>query len=145
VQEVVHAHLREQAVVAGLGDLGVERQLGAGLGDLGRTERVQVHHLPDLAPLNVFGQDLIFAEGIDVLTTPEGAHLVYVTDSGDASVHVYDLQTGALLSTFPTGFGLTIEPILADDRYQRIFVAREDNLVGINIQTPTFPLTIVSL
>jgi 3-phytase len=99
---------------------------------------VKVHHLPDLAPVRTFGSDMKVPEGVDVLTLPNGRRLVYATDSGDASVHVYDLTTGELVRAFPTGFGLKIEPILADDAHQRIFVAREEKggPHGIGLFTP---------
>jgi myo-inositol-hexaphosphate 3-phosphohydrolase len=87
---------------------------------------VRMHHLPDLAPVGTFGSDLHDPEGIDVLHTPDGKTLVYVTDSFDASVHVYDLASGGLVRTFATGFGLAIEPVATDDVYQRVFIAREE-------------------
>jgi hypothetical protein len=85
---------------------------------------VTVHHIPDLALIDAFGQDMTEPEGIDVLDLPGGQKHVYVTDSADASVHVYDLATRDLVRAFPTGFGAGIEPIYADDYHQRIFVAR---------------------
>ena len=91
-----------------------------------KPPEVKVHHVPDFALVRSFGSDLQIPEGVDVLTLPNGQRLVYVTDSGDVSVHVYDLTTGELVRSFPTGFGLKIEPILADDAHQRIFVAREE-------------------
>jgi myo-inositol-hexaphosphate 3-phosphohydrolase len=101
------------------------------------TPDVKVHQLPDFRLLGTFGQDLRNPHGIDVLHTPEGNTLVYVTDAGDASVHVYDLATGALVHAFPTGFGLMIEPLLVDDAHQRIFVAREEGGGhGIGLFTP---------
>lgn len=105
--------------------------------DVGVPE-VTMHHLPDLALVGSFGTDMVSPQGIDVLGTPEGRSLVYVTDSADASVHVYDLDGGAPVRTFATGFGEGIEPILADDRYQRIFVARgeKEETRGIGLFTP---------
>ncbi|MCC6765737.1 MAG: phytase [Deltaproteobacteria bacterium] len=105
--------------------------------DAGAPE-VTMHHLPDLELVGSFGTDMLSPQGIDVLSTPEGQSLVYVTDSADASVHVYDLDGGAPVRTFPTGFGEGIEPILADDRYQRIFVARgeKEEARGIGVFTP---------
>ncbi|MCC6847328.1 MAG: phytase [Deltaproteobacteria bacterium] len=99
---------------------------------------VKLHHLPDLALVGTFGADMTDPEGVDVLTTPAGAQQVYVTDSSDASVHVYDLATGALVRTFPTGFGAGIEPIMADDRWQRIYVGRgeKEETRGIGWFTP---------
>jgi hypothetical protein len=99
---------------------------------------VKVHHLPDLTFAGSFGRDMRRPEGIDVLTTPTGERLVYVTDSADASVHVYALDSGALVRTFPTGFGSGIEPIFADDRHQRIYVARgeKESRRGIGWFTP---------
>jgi myo-inositol-hexaphosphate 3-phosphohydrolase len=91
---------------------------------------VVVHHVPDLTLMRTFGQDMIVPQGIDVLTRSDGQRLVYVIDSGNASVHVYDLATGAPVRSFATGFGLEMEPILADDRYQRIFIARQDATTG---------------
>ena len=44
VQEAVDADLREEAVVAGLGDVGVEGRSRTVLGELGGVERVEVHH-----------------------------------------------------------------------------------------------------
>lgn len=103
-----------------------------------KPPEVKVHHLPDFALARTFGSDMRTPEGIDVLTLPNGQRHVYVTDSGDASVHVYDLTTGDLIRAFPTGFGLKIEPILADDAHQRIFVAREEKggPHGIGLFTP---------
>jgi hypothetical protein len=92
----------------------------------GSDRDVKIHHLPDFAFVGSFGADMGRPEGIDVLTTSGGAHLVYVTDSSDASVHVYDLATRAFRFSFPTGFGEGIEPIFVDDRLQRVFVARGD-------------------
>src|SRR5262245_37040050 len=67
---------------------------------------VKVHHLPDLTYLRSFAQDMLRPMGVTVLHAPDGRALAYVTDGGgDASVHVYDLATGALVRTFPTGFG----------------------------------------
>jgi Phytase len=88
---------------------------------------VKVHRVPDLALLRTFGDDMGKPEGIDVLTTPAGLRLVYATDSSDSSVHAYDLDSGLLVGSFPTTFGAGIEPILADDHYQRIFVARGED------------------
>jgi myo-inositol-hexaphosphate 3-phosphohydrolase len=86
-----------------------------------RTARhVSVHHLPDLTLLRTFGEDMKEPQGIDVLTRP--APLVYVTDHADSSVHVYALDTGALVRSFPTGFGTPIESILVDDRQGRVFL-----------------------
>ncbi len=85
---------------------------------------VKVHHIPDLALVRTFARDTVDAHGIDVLTLPSGERHVYVTDSADASVHVYELDSGAAVRTFSTGFGAGIEPVLADDHHQRIFVAR---------------------
>jgi 3-phytase len=88
-----------------------------------RTARlVRVHHLPDFAPLRTFGEDMMEPQGIDVLTRPQDPPLVYVTDHSDSSVHVYALDTGGVVRTFPTGFGTGIESILIDDRYERIFL-----------------------
>ena len=99
---------------------------------------VKVHHLPDLTPVDAFGAEMGSPEGIDVLTTPEGAHLAYVTDSADASVHVYELATMRPVRSFRTGFGAGIEPILADDRHQRIYVARgeKEEQQSIGVFTP---------
>lgn len=103
-----------------------------------KPPEVKVHHLPDFALVRSFGSDMSIPEGVDVLTLRNGQRLVYVTDSGDASVHVYDLTTGELVRSFPTGFGLKIEPIVADDAHQRIFVAREEKggPHGIGLFTP---------
>ncbi len=103
-----------------------------------KPAEVKVHHLPDLAAMRSFARDMQIPEGVDVLTMPNGRRLAYVTDSGDASVHVYDLTTGELVRAFPTGFGRKIEPILADDAHQRIFVAREEKggPHGIGLFTP---------
>jgi hypothetical protein len=104
-----------------------------------RTMRhITVHRLPDLGLERVFAQDLVQANGIDVLTTPEGEELVYATDSLDASVHVYRLADGALLDVFATGFGDGIEPILADDLHQRVYVSRgeRETVKGIGWFTP---------
>lgn len=102
------------------------------------AHEVKVHHLPDLAFVRSFGQDMVKPEGIDVLATSGGAPEVLVTDSNDASVHVYALDTGALVRSFPTGFGDGIEPILADDRHRRIYVARgeKESTRGIGWFTP---------
>lgn len=100
---------------------------------------VKVHHLPDLALARTFGGDMIQPQGIDVLHSG-GQSLAYVTDSGDASVHVYDVTTGALVRTFATpGWGLGIEPVVVDDAYQRVFLSREEgnNAHGIGLFTPT--------
>lgn len=105
--------------------------------DVGVPE-VTVHSLPDRALLGSFGSDMGNPQGIDVLTTPDGRALVYVTDSSDATVHVYDLATQEIVRTFATGFGDGIEPIVADDRHQRIFVARgeKEQTRGIGHFTP---------
>jgi 3-phytase len=99
---------------------------------------VKVHHLPDLALLRTFGENLGEPEGVDVLDGPAGQKLVFVTDEIDASVHVYDLASGDLVRRFPTGFGAGIEPVLADDRHQRIYVSRGENESqrGIGLFTP---------
>jgi len=99
---------------------------------------VRIHHLPDLAPVRTFGEDMTTPEGIDVLNAAGSPPLVYVTDSSDASVHVYDLATSALVRSFPTGFGAGIEPVLADDRQQRIFVPRGEKELtrGVGVFTP---------
>jgi myo-inositol-hexaphosphate 3-phosphohydrolase len=86
---------------------------------------VKVHHLPDLTPIRTLASDTSQPHGIDVLTTPPGgAARVYVSDSADASIHVYDLESGAAVAKFPTGFGAGIEPVLVDDERRRLFVAR---------------------
>lgn len=99
---------------------------------------VKVHRVPDLTLVRTFGEDLGEPEGIDVLEAPGGQKLVYVTDEIDASMHVYDLATGDLVRRFPTGFGAGIEPVLADDRHQHIYVSRGENESqrGIGIFTP---------
>jgi len=84
---------------------------------------VTVHHLPDLVPVRRFGADMGRPEGIDVLTR-DGRRLAYVTDGDDASVHVWDVDTGARVLRFPTGFGRGVEPILVDDARGRVFVPR---------------------
>jgi myo-inositol-hexaphosphate 3-phosphohydrolase len=106
--------------------------------DRGADDNVKVHHIPDFALLRTFGEGMGEPEGIDVLHTPEGETLIYVTDSSDASVHVYDLATGALVRSFSTGFGAGIEPILADDLYQRIYVARgeKESTRGVGLFDP---------
>lgn len=105
--------------------------------DRGHDE-VTVHHIPDLTLVMAFGQDMREPEGIDVLNLPGGRRMVYVTDSSDASVHVYDLATGALVRAFPTGFGAGIEPIFADDEYQRIYVGRgeKESARGVGLFEP---------
>ncbi len=99
---------------------------------------VTIHHLPDLTLIGTFGNDMASPQGIDVLTDPAGRSWVYVTDSADASVHVYDLESKERVRTFSTGFGDGIEPIIADDRHQRIFVARgeKEEERGIGVFTP---------
>jgi 3-phytase len=89
-----------------------------------KAGEVKVHHIPDLSPLRTFGRDMETPDGIDVLHTSRGQGFVYVTDSGDASVHAYDLRTGILVRSFQTGSGRDA-PIVVDDLYQRIYVARE--------------------
>ena len=86
--------------------------------------KIKVHSLPDLKLLRTFGEDTEEPHGIDVLTLPGGERRVYVTDKPDASVHVYDLASGDLIQVFSTGFGDGIEPVLVDDQYRRIYVAR---------------------
>ncbi len=101
------------------------------------AHHVTVHHLPDLTAAGTLAEDMLLPMGIATLHAPDGRTLVYVTDEGDASVHVYDLATRALVHTFPTGFGLRIEPVVADDRYQRVFIAREERGGrGIGLFTP---------
>jgi 3-phytase len=85
--------------------------------------KVKVHHLPDLVPVRTFGEDLVEPHGIDVATI-DGVTRVYVTDSSDATLHVYDLATGARLAVAPTGFGRGIEPVLVDALHGRIFIPR---------------------
>ncbi len=99
---------------------------------------VKVHRIPDLTQLRTFGADMDEAYGIDVFDAPGGGTEVFVTDQVGAAVHVYDLPTGTLLRTFPTGFGAGIEPIAVDDRYERIYVARGENesVRGIGVFTP---------
>jgi hypothetical protein len=87
---------------------------------------VRVHHLPDFAFVTNFGLDLGAPMGIDVLTMPSGERRVYVTDTDDSTVHVYRFGTWELLDVFPSGMGAGIEPIFADDLYQRIYVSRGD-------------------
>jgi 3-phytase len=101
--------------------------------------KVKVHRLPALELVRTFGEDMREPHGIDVLTLPGGQRHVYVTDKPDASVHVYELESGRLVRVFSTGFGDGIEPILADDRYQRIFVARgeKEERRGIGLFSPT--------
>jgi myo-inositol-hexaphosphate 3-phosphohydrolase len=105
--------------------------------DIG-SDDVRVHHLPDLVPIDRFAQELIQPEGVDVLTPRTGEPLIYVTDSGDASVHVYTLATRELVGSFRTGFGGGIEPIVADDLHQRIYVSRgeKESRKGIGWFTP---------
>jgi myo-inositol-hexaphosphate 3-phosphohydrolase len=105
--------------------------------DIG-TDDVRVHRLPDLVPIDRFAQDTIQPEGVDVLTLATGEPLVYVTDSGDSSVHVYTLATRELVRSFSTGFGGGIEPIVADDLHQRIYVSRgeKESRKGIGWFTP---------
>jgi myo-inositol-hexaphosphate 3-phosphohydrolase len=99
---------------------------------------VKVHRIPEFTLVQTFGEDMVDPDGIDVFSVAGGQTLVYVTDSNDASVHVYDLGTGALVRSFPTGFGGGIEPILADERYQRVFVSRgeKEDVRGIGVFDP---------
>lgn len=99
---------------------------------------IKVHHLPDLTLVRTIGDGMGKPQGIDVSHPASGPPLVYVTDAGDASVRVYDLDSGVMVRSFPTGFGLAIEPIVVDDRYQRVFVAREEhnNAHGFGVFTP---------
>ncbi len=94
------------------------RASGAGPG------KVKVHRIPDFARLRTFGDDMEAPHGIDVATVEGEAPRVYVTDSADASVHVYDLDAGTLVRKFSTGFGDGVEPILVDARHRRVFVGR---------------------
>ena len=99
---------------------------------------VKAHRIPGFTLVRTFADDTVEPHGIDVLTLPSGAKHVYVTDSADASVHVYDLETGAAVAQFPTGFGGGIEPVLADDVHQRIFVARgeKERVRGVGVFDP---------
>jgi 3-phytase len=99
---------------------------------------VKVHRLPGFVLERTFADDTVAPHGIDVLTLPSGRRRVYVTDSADASVHVYELETGAVVTRFLTGFGAGIEPVLADDHYQRIFVARgeKEEVRGVGLFDP---------
>jgi myo-inositol-hexaphosphate 3-phosphohydrolase len=99
---------------------------------------VQVHHLPDLGFVRIFGQDLGKPYGIDVFDRRDGAKHIFVTNEPTRSVHVYDLADFSLLRTFPTGLGDGIEPVLVDDHYERVYVARGENesLRGIAVFTP---------
>jgi myo-inositol-hexaphosphate 3-phosphohydrolase len=105
--------------------------------DIG-TDDVRVHRLPEFLPVATFAQEAIQPEGVDVLTGPTGEPLIYVTDSGDASVRVYALATLELVRSFSTGFGGGIESIAADDFHQRIYVARgeKESRKGIGWFTP---------
>jgi len=101
------------------------------------AHHVTVHHLPDLAPAGTLAEDMLAPMGIATLHAPDGQTLLYVTDEADASVHVYDLATRMLVRRFASGFGLRIEPVVADDRYQRVFIAREERGGhGIGLFTP---------
>jgi hypothetical protein len=101
------------------------------------AHEVKVHEIPGFALLRTFARDMPDPEGIDVLQTPEGRTHVYVTDGEDATVHVYDLDTGALVNAFASGFGPGIEPVLTDGVYQRVFVSREEPTGrGIGLFTP---------
>jgi 3-phytase len=88
---------------------------------------VKVHQIPSFSLLRTFGEDMEAPHGIDVLEEAGRSPRVYVTDSADASVHVYDLRSGNCLRTFSTGFGRGIEPILADDHHRRLYIARGEN------------------
>lgn len=99
---------------------------------------VKVHRLPGFTLVRTFASDTAKPHGIDVLTLPSGERHVYVTDSSDASVHVYELDSGVAVRTFSTGFGAGIEPVLADDAHQRIFVARgeKEDTRGVGVFDP---------
>jgi len=99
---------------------------------------VVVHHLPDFGLVRRFGRDMGEPQGIDVLTRPGELDLAYVTDGDDASVHVYEVFSGAFVRSFSTGFGGGVEPILVDDLYERVFVARgeDEDTFGIGLFTP---------
>jgi len=98
---------------------------------------VKIHSIPDFTLVGAFADDMIDPHGIDIFHDPMGQALVYVTDGNDASVHVYDLVTGNLLDVFDSTFNPGIEPVVVDDLYDRIFVAREEpNGRGIGLFTP---------
>lgn len=100
--------------------------------------QVKVYEVPGLRLVRTLASDTREPHGVDVLLTPDGSRHVYVTDSADATVHVYDLDSGSLVRVFATGFGRGIEPILADDVHQRIFVARgeKEKRRGIGVFDP---------
>ena len=98
-----------------------DREPGSGAGLPGK---VKVHRIPELTLVRTFGEDMSAPHGIDVATVPGSPARVYVTDSADASVHVYDADSGSLVHRFGTGFGAGIEPVLVDSGLRRIYVAR---------------------
>jgi sugar lactone lactonase YvrE len=96
---------------------------------------VKVHRIPDFTLVRAFAGDTVAPHGVDVLTLPSGEKRVYVTDSADASVRVYDLASGRAVATFATGFGGGIEPVLGDDHHGRLFVARgeKEDVRGVGV------------
>jgi len=128
--------LPNNCVVEGDLLLTTDREAGAGEAAPGG---VKVHRIPGFALARTFASDTVAPHGIDVLTLPSGQKRVYVTDSADASVHVYDLDSGLAVTKFATGFGGGIEPVLADDGRQRIFVARgeKEKVRGVGVFDPT--------
>ncbi len=115
------------------GDLLLTTDRGAGQSGA-LPGKVKVHHVPDLEPVRTFGEDLVEPHGIDVASV-DGATRVYVTDSSDATVHVYDLVSGTRVDMFSTGFGAGIEPILVDVRHGRLFVPRgeKEKVRGVGV------------
>ena len=90
---------------------------------------VSVFDLPGLQLRDEFGQGIIGVgeNNLDLLYTPGAETRVYVSD--DHNVHVFEASTTNLLTSFAPLVS-SIETVLADDYYQRIFVPEEQGPEG---------------
>ncbi len=103
------------------------------------SSSIYAFSIPEQEFLGTFGTvDLGREPNLDLLDTPDGQRLLFVTSDAGDLVYVFELQgaSGTLIDQFdPQGPG-EIETILADDFYGILYVPDEERRGGIFAFTP---------
>lgn len=95
-------------------------------GDTNGRNRVHVYQLPGQTLVTTFGDDIptVRAEAnLTILTKRDGTKWIYITT--DEVVYMYDLADYSFLGSFTIPVSSSMEELLADDFYQRIYVVDE--------------------
>lgn len=104
--------------------LGVDQDLDLLLIGDSEQELVEVRSLPELQKIKEIGKGVIppGETNVDVLTLLNGEKHLYAT--GSQSIHVFNLATGATITTFSPNVE-SVEEVLADSYHQIIYVPEE--------------------